>query len=351
MTKITQVDVAVVGGGPAGSLLAERLAAGGARVVVFDHSHPREKVCAGGISARARAMFPELEELVPQGKTGTELRLVSPGGHRARVRGKGRTFAIDRTILDKALLDRAVQAGAEWRQQKVLSFEKSAEGYVVQTAHRVMGARIIVGADGVHSLVRRHFAGAIAREHLALGAHVLVEDFAAPSALIRFLGDRRGYAWVFNRRDRASIGVGMPQSHKDDWLEQLANFFAAQVLDRTMPRIQGWTLPQASTAEFFRAPVAGDDWLLIGDAAGHVDPLSGEGIWYALWGAALAAEAILAGRPVDFDRRWREAYLARFEKHIKQAAYLTKPRLLDAAILAAKLPAVGGLLFNKLAGS
>ena len=61
-------DAAVIGAGPAGSTVARLLAKGGARVVLIDHSHPREKPCGGGISARATAMFPELDRLRPQGR-------------------------------------------------------------------------------------------------------------------------------------------------------------------------------------------------------------------------------------------------------------------------------------------
>ena len=100
-----QNDVAIVGAGPAGTTAAHRLAMGGARVIVFDPSHPREKPCGGGISARARTMFPELEALVSQGKTGTSLRLVSPAGRITTVQGSGQTFAVEKEILDKYLLD------------------------------------------------------------------------------------------------------------------------------------------------------------------------------------------------------------------------------------------------------
>jgi geranylgeranyl diphosphate/geranylgeranyl-bacteriochlorophyllide a reductase len=346
-----KVDVAVVGGGPAGATVAHRLAAGGAIVAIFDHSHPREKVCGGGISARAQAMFPELRDLAEHGKHGGSLRLVSPSGYTSTVAGDGQTFAIDRTVLDRALLDRAVAAGADWRQQKVLGIERVDAGYEVATAHRTIVARLVVGADGVHSLVRRKVLAPIPKEHLALGAHALVEGLNPPTALIKFLGDRRGYAWIFNRKNRSSVGIGMPQTRSERWADMLGEFFARHAPDdATLPPIQGWVLPQASDASFFAPPIAGDDWVLVGDAAGHVNPFSGEGILYAMWGAELAAQAILAGRPADFDRAWREAYLARFEKNIRLARILEQSERLDAIVLAGKLPGVRSLLFKKIAG-
>lgn len=347
----TTLDVAIVGAGPAGSTAAERLAAGGARVAIFDHTHPREKVCAGGISAKARNMFPFLDDLAELGRSGGTLRLVSPSGYTATVGGGGKTFAIDRTTLDRALLDRAVAAGADWRPHKVLRIERQAEGFALITAERRVTARLVIGADGVYSLVRRELVGPLPKEHLAIGAHVVVPDLDMPSALIRFLGDRRGYAWVFNRKSNSSIGVGMPQTNMAGWADTLQAFFATQVPDRVMPRVQGWALPQASRREFFSLPTTGDDWLLVGDAAGHVDPLTGEGIWYAIWGGTLAAEAILAGHPQRFDLAWREAYLPRLEKHLHDARRLENRRLLDALVLGGKLPLVRSFLFGKFGGA
>jgi flavin-dependent dehydrogenase len=117
---------------------------------------------------------------------------------------------------------------------------------------------------------------------------------------------------------------------------------------RAMPEVQGWTLPQATRSTFFRTPAAGEDWVLVGDAAGHVDPLTGEGIWYAMWGAQLAADAILTGAPADYDRRWREAFLARFETRVKLALLLEGRVLLDALLAAGKLPVIGSHLFRAI---
>jgi geranylgeranyl reductase family protein len=343
-------DVAIVGAGPAGSTLAHRLAAAGATVALFDPSHPREKVCAGGISARARAMFPELNQLADQARQGTTLRLIGPSGLTVEIARSGGTMAIDRTILDKTLLDWAVNAGAAWFPWQVTGFEKTADGYTIRTPHRPLKARLLVGADGVYSLVRKALVGPIPHEHLALGAHVLVKDLNPPCAVMRFFGDRRGYAWVFNRKERSSIGIGMPQTKKDGWPDWLARFYCSHAPGRAMPHVRGWSLPLASHREFFDRPTAGDDWLLVGDAAGHVDPLTGEGIWYAMWGARLAAEAILAGRPGSYHAAWQEAYRPRFEKHLRWAPRLEKARLVDALILAGRLPFIGRRLFGAISG-
>jgi geranylgeranyl reductase family protein len=343
-------DAVVIGAGPAGSTVARLLAEGGARVALIDHSHPREKTCGGGISARATAMFPELDRLRPRGRSGTSLRLVSPRGVTVTVKGSGQTFAIDREILDGTLLDRATAAGVALHRHRALSFERRRDGYLVNTRAGKVRARVLVGADGVHSLVRRRLVGPIPREHRAFGAHLLVPDLSPPSALIRFFGDCRGFAWVFNRRDRSSIGVGLPQTCMGNWRGRLASFFAEQAPGREMGKPQCWSLPQATHIDFFEASVAGKDWLLIGDAAGHVDPILGEGIHYAVWGATLAAEAVLGGHPKLYDRLWRDAYLPRFERHLRKARWLESGVLLDGLIGLARIPFVGARLYKYIGG-
>ncbi|HPQ69012.1 MAG TPA: NAD(P)/FAD-dependent oxidoreductase [bacterium] len=340
-------DAAIVGAGPAGATVAHRLAQAGANVVVFDHSHPREKPCGGGISARARTMFPELDELAALGKSGTRLRLVSPAGRVTVVEGGGNTFAIDRAILDAQLLARAVDAGARHEAQKVLAVEKQADGWRVTTSAGAVRAKTLIGADGVFSPVRRALLGPIPRAHLAFGAHALVERLDPPSALLQFFGDRRGYAWIFNRKEKSSLGVGMPDARKGDWRVLLQRLINEQAPGHS-PSIRGWLLPQASSEAAFAAKLGGDDWCVIGDAAGHVDPFTGEGILYAMWGARIAAECLQSGGLAAYDARWREEFLPRLLKHLKMSALLERGYLLEAVLAAGRLPLVGAWLYGAL---
>jgi len=343
-----RIDVAVIGGGPAGSVLAHRIAVGGANVVIFDPSHPREKPCGGGISARARVMFPELEELVPEGRTGTGLRLVSPSGRLTQVSGSGETFAIDRETLDHGLLKRAIDAGAEHRAEKVIDCEETSDGWLMLTSSGEYSARLIVGADGVFSVVRHKTIGAIPKQHLGFGAHMLVEDLNPPSALLQFFGDRRGYAWVFNRKRLSSIGVGMPMLKRSGWRKTLLKFAAEQAPGCNPGRITGWCLPQASSEDAYESSLSGDNWLLVGDAAGHADPFTGEGIIYAMWGAEIAARCILEGRSDQYDDQWREAFYSRLLKHLKMAAMLEKKFTLEAILATGRLPILGKWLYETL---
>ncbi len=344
-------DVAIVGAGPAGSTAAHRLAQGKARVVVFDPSHPREKVCGGGISAATRRMFFELEEVVGLGKTGRLLRLVSPSGRVATVEGGEQTFAIDRAILDSFLLERATGAGARHVAAQVVRVRREDAGFALHTTLGEYQARVLIGADGVFSIVRRYLVGAHRDEHLACGYHALVPHLDPVSALIHFFGDVRGYGWVFNRRDQSSVGIGIPRIHRDGWRTRFEEYFALQAPGRDIPPVRGWCLPQATAEDVFDIPCAGDDWCLVGDAAGHVDPLTGEGIRYAMWSGALAARAILVGKPRRYDDDWREAYEGRFRKRIATARILEDAPKIERLIRMSQWPFIGARLFKSITGA
>ncbi|MCZ7582646.1 MAG: NAD(P)/FAD-dependent oxidoreductase [Deltaproteobacteria bacterium] len=320
----------------------------GASVLLFDHTHPREKPCGGGISASARRAFPEIEELVPLGKTGTRLRIAAPSGRTVSVTGDGATFAIDRAVFDAALFDRAVKLGATPIRERVSNLRRDDGAWVLETGSGPRCARVMIGADGVASLVRRRLIGRADLKHAALGAHVLVDRLESPSALVRFFGDRRGYAWVFNRRERSSIGVGMPLDRRNGWQLALAKFFTEQAPGRAMPPVVSWTLPLARGEEAFAERMAGDDWCVVGDAAGHVDPLTGEGIYYAMWGAEIAAQCVLAGRPGDYEPRWREAYLPVFLRHARTARHLEHRRRIELLVAAGSVPFLGRRIYASM---
>ncbi len=133
-----------------------------------------------------------------------------------------------------------------------------------------------------------------------------------------------GYFYLFKRKDHVSIGVGTHLKDAKGLREELDNFIREYYPDLEI--ISEWShmIPFISDHKFFELPCAGKDWILIGDAAGHVDPLTGEGILYAMWGAELAAEAVHKGRLGLYEKYWRKEYgkeLADRAKEVK-ASYI-----------------------------
>ncbi len=343
--KQADAEVGIIGAGPGGSTAALHLAARGVSTLVFDHSHPREKVCGGGLSSMAVTMFPELAELRASGRSGTILRVLSPAGRLYEVGGGGNTFAVDRAVLDEFLLKRAVAAGATHVREKVRDLSKHDNGWRIDTTRGKYFVSQIIGADGANSLTRRKLIGPIPKKHLAVGAHYLIPDLNPPSALIKLFGDVRGYAWVFNRKRLSSVGVGIALKDARDWRERLTAFAKEQAPQVALPPVQSWILPFAADESAFAPILSGDNWCIIGDAAGHVNPMTGEGIVYAMRGGRLAAESIIKGDIKSFDAAWRKAYLERFLKALKLSRLLTKPRLIEFILMASRVRLVKKKVF------
>jgi flavin-dependent dehydrogenase len=216
-----------------------------------------------------------------------------------------------REDLGRALLDRAL-ANADVRlvRQRVVDLERTGDNWCLRTTSgQLFSAEFLVGADGVRSIVRRRAVGPIPRQHLGLAVGYLVRGM--PDAMMfQTFADLAGYLWSFPRPDRASVGIGSRLGAvppRDLW-RRLDRF-----LDDTCPgaRREGrWAalLPMAGDPTLWDTPCAGPGWALLGDAAGHVHPITGEGIAYALWSAELLAKALRRGDPQIYEDLWREKY-------------------------------------------
>lgn len=118
-----------------------------------------------------------------------------------------------------------------------------------------------------------------------------------------------GYIWVIPRGDNTSIGGGTAEICHFHELKQEINAFVKKCYPQA-EKISTWTalIPNVKNAKTFRNPVAGPNWMLIGDAAGHVSPISGSGISYALLDGEIAADAVVNGHPEQFNEMWVKAY-------------------------------------------
>jgi flavin-dependent dehydrogenase len=218
---------------------------------------------------------------------------------------------VSRQAFGRALLDRALAKDhVHFVSQRVRKLDRSSDGWLLRTTSgQVFTAEFVVGADGVRSIVRQHVVGSIPRQHLGLAVGYYVQGM--PDALMfQTFDDLEGYLWSFPRPDHASVGIGSRLGAvrpRDLWRR------VNQFLDDTCPKAkrQGrWAalLPLAGGATLWDTPCAGSGWALLGDAAAHVHPITGEGIAYALWSAELLAEVFRQGEPQIYDRLWRERY-------------------------------------------
>ena len=313
-------DVLVVGGGPAGAWCALHLARGGARVAVLDAPRRCPKVCGGCLTATAWDEIGRPESLDPTPVR--EAVFEWAGRVRAAAPVYGDAVLVDRERLDAHLLARAREAGAKVFEDRARRVRRSGARWTVEVAGAAYRAAVLVGADGCRSLVRTVVVGEFRPSEMAFGAGVVPawQDLAAgagargrartvffPGGLsVKPAGPRRhGYAYVFGRADRPAVGVwgrGPGRAVLALLRHVLAGWLAGPA--RGAYRALGRPSPCIVSPALFDGRTCGANWVLVGDAAGHVNPVTGEGIRYALRGGRLAAEAILDGAPPSYRDRW-----------------------------------------------
>jgi geranylgeranyl reductase family protein len=287
-------DVAIIGGGPAGSSCAAFATLAGLRVLVLEReSFPREKVCGDCLNP---ACWPVLDRLALRERVlalrhgrldrvefiaidGTSVNVALPVGARSEI-------AVKRSLFDQLLLDRAIELGSEVRQQATVTAlaKDDAGAWQVQTAQETFTARVMVGADGRNSTVARlcNQMPRPQRERVALQAHIPLPPDFGNRVVLQFRPE--GYS------GQAPVGgdqlnICLVSSVGDiDALKSWANRRFALTADYAWRTITPLT----------RAPIppAHDNLFFIGDAARVVEPFTGEGIFYALASGELAAKAI-----------------------------------------------------------
>ncbi len=344
--RMQHFDVLIVGAGPAGSFAAERLARGGARVALFDGRPPGEpKACGGGVTSKALKAWPHLLEAV--GRTIDELDMYSPSGKRLHLKLDEPFAVYSRIAFDTFLRERAREAGAHVLAEKIAGrgFKKSSEGWIVRTqSGKEFSCAWLVGADGANSPIAKKLAGPLppAEMEVAFGYRAPLPIEGDAATVVAFLPKWVGYAWAFPRLDHVSFGIATTQDAFDhEALDKLlwdfmVSYYEVPQVGNLRPQMRLWssgkTAAQVNNLRYIRAELeksaeryaaripgleprtwdtrhaCGEQWALLGDAAGFADPVTGEGIYYALRSAELFADAYLAGSPLNYEKLWRRDF-------------------------------------------
>jgi flavin-dependent dehydrogenase len=312
--------IAVVGGSLAGAFLALQLKDGEHQITIFDHRAPWEKPCGGAVNADLFRQFPILGTLRCSWHCPSNLKFTPSSRKKSLLLGPQSAWLIvSRYDLNRAILEVALQTHAvSLITERVRDINLTNDGsrWLVRTACDCQEFDVVVGADGVNSVVRKRLIGPFPREHLAVTVGYMVSQVPLDEMLFQTYSDLLGFLWYFPRSDHVSVGIGtrvdaVPVSELWRRLEDFLNEYYPQA--RKVHR-WGALIPSGIKPDFWRHPCAGENWALIGDAAGHVDPITGIGIPYALTSSNLAARAILCGDVESYDCAWRDQYGDRLEQ-------------------------------------
>jgi len=326
-------EVAIIGAGPAGAYLAYRLAQAGLRVGLFDPRAPWEKPCGGGITHKAWSRFDILnDDAMPRHEVFSSLQ-VSSTGHFFVIDQGHALYMVNRRDLSELMLNKAIGAGAQHLPLEVTGIDTWGERLRLKTEKEEFFASFVVGADGVRSVVRKTFQGPLPKQYMLASVVRFVEGGPGDPTIIR-VTPFPGYCWAFPRRDCLCIGAGALSQGRE--LKPALDDFLRDYFPGRSPvgDMKGALLPYLGERRAYRAPRIGPNWALIGDAAGFVDTMTGEGILYAVWSADLLADAMLKSQPNLYEQAWRKAFGRHLYLGAWGARYMFSSRNLDRVFTA-----------------
>jgi len=327
-------DVVVVGAGPAGSTAAKVLREKGVNVLLVDKaSFPREKACGGGMPTRVWKRFPFIESHLDSLSYGTTMYSMSQRYKLRVLRESPFLGMVIRPEFDALLLRRAVEAGVEFRQAVVEDMQVQADRVVLSlVSGETLEARVVVGCDGYNSLVARK-AGLSNPE--ALRCVCLVAEHPMAEAAVEALYSKQrpvhlfikaqgiaGYGWVFPKKSCVNVGLGeftsaVQGSGDRRGLKESFSLFVENLRqqgllpeDFSEGEAKGAVLPVFPLKRTYA-----DRVVVCGDAAGFINPITGEGIYFAMASgedaAGVVAEALRVG---DCSARFLSRYQRRWWK-------------------------------------
>lgn len=339
-------DVIVVGGGPAGSTAGYLLSRLGLGVLILDRSHfPRPKLCGGLITYKTVRLLHRVF-----GETSDSLKekgiIEFESDHYEIFRKKQLVAAhsvkvpfyfVDRCRYDDFLMRRAEEAGAETIHGDAARAFDIKRRQITTVNGRILRSQFVVGADGVNSLIRHslpndRFDKVAWQSGLATGfqGYAARADLKAPSQssmdhpIIVFGFVSCGYCWIFPNTCRLVVGMGgLNKANGGQFSSLFREFISAFDLSGRLGKICAHSVPCGN----FLAGPGYQDVLLVGDAAGLVDPITGEGIFYAQRSAELAALAIR--KTISQGGASGDAYVTLLSKHIHPELMYAKTALLN----------------------
>jgi geranylgeranyl reductase family protein len=330
-------SVAILGGGPAGSTAAERLARSGLKTYIIDEKLAWEKPCGGGITYKAYSQYPYLIDNDTPKRNVVDTYIAAPKCGSFKMSLARPLLIYSRIDLNGMLLGRAERAGAEIVQDRVLSLDRThSNGWRIRTRKSKLEADYCVIATGARNPLREVGTQYTAEDTMyALGYWVPSHQEHID---IQFLPKLEGYIWVFPRNGHLSVGICGKGESAQCLRARLERYMDERGITRKEAKFYGHMLPALESRGWRNNRLAGDGWLAVGDAGGLVDPITGEGLYYAVRSGDLASQMVLADEsPEKMAEAYRHAITRDFGLDLTYGAGLAK-RLFCGALFFGAVP-------------
>jgi geranylgeranyl reductase family protein len=328
--------VAVLGGGPAGASAAERLARAGLKTLILDEKLAWEKPCGGGLTYKAYSQYPYLIDNDSPKKLVTDTFLAAPKSGAFKMQLARPLVIYSRVALNSMLLRRAESAGAQIEKERVLGLERASNSWRIRTRSGAIAADYCVIATGARNPLRDVGTQYTAQDTMyALGYWVPNDQEHID---IQFLPNLEGYIWVFPRAGHLSIGICGKSESAQCLRVRLERYMDEKGFSRKDAKFYGHMLPALESRGWRNNRLAGEGWIAVGDAGGLVDPITGEGLYYAVRSGDLASQVLLAdGAPERNAETYRQLITRDFGLDLTYGAGLAK-RLFCGAICFGAVP-------------
>jgi geranylgeranyl reductase family protein len=321
-------DLIVIGSGPAGASAARTAAKSGLKTLLLEKDRiPRNKLCGGGVTPKVLKLldFRLPDELIECVTFATRMHI---GKNDYDFKSnRPLAYMTSRSKLDTFLAEKAVEAGAELRDQSpVHGIEQASSDVEVKTHDGSFRSRILIGADGMGGPTAK--AGGFYERWKPQEVAYAIESevFVGEKAVQDFVGDASyfdlyfgvspaGYGWVFPKDDHLTVGIGCRLNKLRDARELFYGFVkrVPALGDVEIPKPRAHLIPLGGAA---KVPSVRNRMLLAGDCAGFAEPLLGEGIHFSIWGGQIAARvAAEACQEEKYDSK----FLSRYERYCRDA--------------------------------